>query len=420
MPKFVEGYATRIKVPVGHRDVLVFDAELPGFGIRKFASGRASYFVKYNVGVQQRRHTLGAVVHGNLKAMRLEASTILAKARLGSDVVADKHAKDNRRIITLGEVIALYLRARESELRPNTHAALARYLRKSWKPLHGLAINMIGRSDIVRVIDDIERNSGKVSADRARTALSTLFAWAMDRGYSIDANPTLNIKARAQNASRSRVLTEDELIIVWKTCEDDDFGRIVRLLILTGQRRTEIGSLGWPEIDVASHHFLLPESRTKNKRTHLVPLSAQALELLPKPRKQGNMLFGKRNGGYCGWTRSKNLLDARLTADRGEALPPWTLHDLRRTFVTHISEQGFAQPHVVEAIVNHVSGAKSGVAGVYNRAAYLDEKRRALELWGNFIEWLVAGRASKTVPLRSDHGTRLSLGHEQPWSHSTG
>ena len=94
MPKFVEGYAVRIKVPDSHRDVLVFDSELPGFGIRKFASGRASYFVKYNVGAQQRRHTLGTVVAGNLKAMRLEASAILAKARLGEDVIAAKRATE--------------------------------------------------------------------------------------------------------------------------------------------------------------------------------------------------------------------------------------------------------------------------------------------------------------------------------------
>ena len=197
MPKFVEGYAARIRVPDGHRDVLVFDSELPGFGIRKFASGRASYFVKYNVGAQQRRHTLGTVVAGNLKAMRLEASAILAKARLGEDVIAAKRATESRRITSLGDIVPLYLKARESEMRPKPYRGISDYLQKSWKPLHGFAIDAIRRSDVVRIIDDIETNSGKVSADRARTALSTLFAWAIDRGYSIDANPTLNIRSRA-------------------------------------------------------------------------------------------------------------------------------------------------------------------------------------------------------------------------------
>ena len=272
MPKFVEGYAARIKVPDSHRDVLVFDSELPGFGIRKFASGRASYFVKYSVGVQQRRHTLGTVVSGNLKAMRLEASAILAKARLGKDVIAAKRAAQRAgRSSRLANVVALYLKAREGELRSKTHAAVARYLHKSWKPLHGVAVDAIGRSDVVRIIDDIETNSGKVSADRARTALSTLFAWAIDRGYGIEANPTLNIRSRSQAGPRTRVLTEEELIAVWKACGDDDYGRIVRLLILTGQRRNEIGDLAWPEIDLEKRQIDLPERRTKNKRRHLIP-----------------------------------------------------------------------------------------------------------------------------------------------------
>ena len=318
MPKFVEGYAARIRVPDGHRDVLVFDSELPGFGIRKFASGRASYFVKYNVGAQQRRHTLGTVVAGNLKAMRLEASAVLAKARLGEDVIAAKRATESRRITSLGDIVPLYLKARESEMRPKPYRGTSDYLQKSWKPLHGFAIDAIRRSDVVRIIDDIETNSGKVSADRARTALSTLFAWAIDRGYSIDANPTLNIRSRAQDGPRTRVLTEDELVAVWKACEDDDFGRVVRLLILTGQRRTEIGNLSWPEIDLEKRLIDLPESRTKNKRRHLVPLSVQALAALPEPRGQQDMLFGTRGNGFGAWMRPKHALDARMAKNRGE------------------------------------------------------------------------------------------------------
>jgi hypothetical protein len=127
MPKLVEGFASRLVVPSGARDVQVFDDELPGFGIRKFSSGRTSYFVKYAVGAQQRRHTLGAVVSGNLKAMRLEASKILAKARLGQDAAADKAAKA-KRIVTLGQLVPAYLKARESELRPRTYIEWKRYL----------------------------------------------------------------------------------------------------------------------------------------------------------------------------------------------------------------------------------------------------------------------------------------------------
>jgi len=410
MPKFMEGYAARLRVPAGTRDVLVFDDALPGFFIRKFESGKASYGVKYTVGTQQRRLTLGAVVPGVLAEMRRKASDVLARARLGQDVVGAKLAAVGKRTITLGEVVPRYLAAREGELRPKSYAETQRYLERAWHPLHDHAIDAITRQNIVAVIDDLARDNGKVAADRARLALSTLFAWSVDRGYC-DANPTMGIQARAQQANRSRVLTEGELISVWKACLDDDYGRIVRLLILTGQRRAEIGDLEWIEIDTDKRQIELPEARTKNGRAHIVPLSDEVLAILSGvEREEGrDLVFGRGGGGFSGWSKAKGELDARISKARaqtahkagGKPMPAWTLHDLRRSFVTHISEHGFAQPHVIEAVVNHVSGHKGGVAGIYNRAAYAAEKRQALELWGAHFAALVEGLKSKVVPMRA-------------------
>ena len=140
MAKFIEGFADKLRVPAGARDVQVFDDELPGFGIRKFETGKASYFVKYNVGRQQRRKTLGRVVRGNLKRMRQEASGILAKARLGTDVVAVARAAAAKRTTSLGEIVPRYLDAREGELRPKSHFEITRYLTRSWAPLHALPV----------------------------------------------------------------------------------------------------------------------------------------------------------------------------------------------------------------------------------------------------------------------------------------
>jgi integrase len=410
MAKFTEGLANKLHVPTGTRDVQVFDDELPGFGIRKFAKGYASYFVKYNVGRQQRRKTLGKVVRGNLKAMRLEASQVLAKARLGTDAVAVARAAAARNTATLGDVVPKYLSARQGELRTKSHFEATRYLRQSWAPLHDVAIDAITRQSVVRVVDNLERDNGKVAADRARVALSGLFAWAIDRGY-LDSNPTLNIRSRAQSTARTRVLSEAELVEVWKACLDDDNGHIVKLLILTGQRRAEIGDLAWPEVDLEKRQIDLPEHRTKNGRPHIVPLSTAALGIINSlPRSLGrHLIFGRGAGGFGGWSKSKAELDARIAKARaravhkpkGKPMPGWTLHDLRRSFVTHISEHGFAQPHVVEAIVNHISGAKAGVAGVYNRASYLAENRQAFELWGAHITALVAGTESNVVALRA-------------------
>lgn len=180
MPKFVEGYASRIKVPAGARDTLVFDDALPGFFIRVFSSGKASYGVKFNLGRQQRRLTLGNVVPGVLADMRKKASDVLARARLGQDVVADKRAATGKHAIALGELVPKYLKARETELRPRSHTEATRYLRHHWKPLHRHPVDGITRAHIVAVIDDLEAGNGKVAADRARTTLSAMFAWSID------------------------------------------------------------------------------------------------------------------------------------------------------------------------------------------------------------------------------------------------
>jgi len=406
MPKFYEGFADEVTVPAGKRDVQVFDDELPGFGIRKFSSGQVAYFVKYNIGPRQRRHTLGTVVRGNLRDMRLEASKILAKARLGIDAVAEKRAAAEKYVVCLNDVVKRYLPDRKPNLRPRYYAEIERQLEKDWKPLHKEPIDGLTRQTIIGVIDDIAAERGEVAADRARTALGGLFSWAIERGYC-EINPTLNIGARANAGARDRVLTESELVEVWHACEDDDYGGIVRLLILTGQRKTEIGDLIWPEVQKDRRQIDLPARRTKNHRAHLVPLSDQALAILEgiKQRKGRDLVFGRRTGGFSGWSKAKAELNSRIAAARAEvgikkAMPPWRIHDLRRSFITHVNERGFAQPHVVEAIVNHISGHLAGVAGTYNRAQYLAERRQALDAWGLHIKSLVDSTASKIVPFR--------------------
>ena len=400
MPKLVEGFASKLRVPAGDRDVQVFDDALPGFGIRKFKSGRAFYFVKFSIGGQQRKLSLGRVVPGVLGEKRRRASEILTRARIGQDVVAEKRAAKAKRTLTLGELVPRYLREREAKFRARTYSEISRYLEKYWQPLHDQNIEGVQRRDVVGVIDTISDEHGKVAADRARTALSAFFAWAIDRGY-LDLNPVQNIARRAQNGARNRVLSEAELAAVTLACADDDYGCIVRLLILTGQRKSEIGGLLWPEIDTDKHQIDLPAERTKNSRPHIVPLSDEGLAIVRRLlRREGrNYLFGSGIGPFSGWSKSKSKLDARIAAARVEAneqpLAPWTLHDLRRSVVTHLHERGFAQPHVVEAIVNHASGHRGGVAGVYNKALYLPERRSALDLWGRHMAALVKERSSR-------------------------
>jgi integrase len=394
--KFVEGLVNRLEVPVGKRDILVFDDDLPGFFIRKFESGKASYGVKYNVGRQQRRLTLGAVVPGVLREMRKKASEVLARARIGQDVTAEKRESASKLSMRLADGIAKYLEDREHKVRPRYFVEIKRQLERDWAPLHAQSVDAINRQVAAGRVDEIAARQGNVSADRARIALSGLYGWLIERGYC-EANPTLNISARAQNTPRQRVLVVAELADVWHACRDDDYGRIIKLLLLTGQRRSEIGDLAWSEIDLHAHQIELPARRTKNGRPHLVPLSDAALAILlgTERRNDRELVFGQGEGGFSGWSKAKAELDARIAENRKKAdlkksMQPWTIHDLRRSFVTHINDNGIAPPHVVEALVNHISGHQAGVAGIYNKTLYLDERRKALERWGLHVEKLVA------------------------------
>jgi integrase len=257
----------------------------------------------------------------------------------------------------------------------------------------GSGARIIRRADVVTVIDEIVSNQGKVAADQARVALSGFFAWAIDRGH-VDFTPVQNIASRSESDGRSRVLTEAELVAVWRACSDDDYGKIIRLLILTGQRKSEIGSLEWPEIDTKKAQIELPAERTKNGRPHIVPLSDPAIDILASvhPVAGRQKIFGAREGGYSGWSKSKAQLDVRLSA----SMAAWVLHDIRRSVVTHLHELGIAPPHVIEAIVNHVSGHRAGVVGVYNKAAYLGERQLALRRWAEHVMRLVETKVLST------------------------
>jgi len=394
--KLYEGFSDNLRVPAGKKDVLVFDDGQPGFGIRKFADGRAHYFVKYAIGNKQRRFKIGEVVRGNLKDMRLRAAEIRADARRGIDVAAQKEraAREAAQTVTLGELVPIYLAKRQGELRASSYSEVERYLRRTWQPLHDTAIKDVTRQAIVRIIDGFGHK--KVSADRARVALSTFFAWAVEAGHC-ENNPTMHIKARADKKPRERVLSEPELVEVWNACEDDDFGAIIKLLILTGQRREEIGGLRFEE--VRDGVIVLPLSRTKNKRAHAIPLSAPAQAILARrPSQEGDFVFCGAQA-FASWSRGKSLLDASVAA-AGARFAPWTVHDIRRSVATGMAELGI-MPHIIEAVLNHVSGHKAGIAGVYNRATYEREKRAALATWADHVLAAVEGRVGIVVAMRA-------------------
>jgi len=396
--KLTQASIERLALPAGKSEAIIFDDDVPGFGLRLRAGGSRTFIVQYALGGRQRRMTIGTAKILDAVKARQTARNLLAKVRLGYDPAAERtearvHASDE----PLGAIIGRFLARQERRLRSRTYIDARRYLERYWKPLHELHVASISRATIAARLGKIASEHGPVSADRARAILSSFFAWAIGEGLC-DTNPVVGTNKHFNGAkSRDRVLTDRELAVIWKALPDSDYGAIVRLLILTGQRREEIGALRWSEVDFEGREIALPPARTKNNRPHDVPLSKPALAILQsRPARAGrDLVFGDgpraRNGeppgpegGFQGWSKCKAALDKQTSL-----IGSWRLHDVRRTVATRMAELG-VQPHVIEAVLNHVSGHKAGVAGVYNRSSYATEKRQALDFWGKHVEALTA------------------------------
>jgi integrase len=395
--KLTKASIERLTLPAGKSEAILFDDDMPGFGLRLRAGGSRTFIVQYALGGRQRRMTIGAVEILNAAKARETAGNILAKVRLGHDPAADRAAARVRAADEpLGAIIGRFLARQERRVRARTYVDAKRYLVRYWRPLHELHLDRISRATVAARLGKIANEHGSVSADRARAALSSFFTWAIGEGLC-EMNPVVGTNKHFHGAkSRDRVLTDRELVTIWRALPDSDYGRIVRLLILTGQRREEIGALRWPEIDLEERVIALPAERTKNNRPHDVPLSRPAFAILKlHPARAGrDLVFGDGprtrdgeardlKGGFQGWSKSKAALDKQTSS-----IGSWRLHDVRRTVATRMAELGVG-PHVIEAVLNHVSGHKAGVAGVYNRSSYAAEKRAAVDLWGRHVQALI-------------------------------
>jgi integrase len=381
-----------LSLPDGKAEAIHFDDDLPGFGLRIRAGGSRSFVFQFKIGGQHRRMTLGsAAVLAPARAREI-ASELHAQVRLGRDPSAEKTEARLRAGETMAAVLQNYLAFKRGELKPRSYVETERHLMKNAKPLHGLQLAKITRRDIAARISTIAAELSGGSANRLRAALSDFFAWAIREGL-IESNPVIGTN-RWDEQPRERVLTDDELRTVWNALGDDDYSVIVKLLMLTGQRLNEIGSLQWGE--VVDGVIELPAARTKNGRAHSVPLAAPAQALLDARPRNGDSVFVRNH-----WATCKEKLDQRIL-ELGAKIEPWTHHDLRRSAATKMADELGIAPHIIEAILNHISGHKSGVAGIYNRASYTEEKKRALQRWGDYIETLISGKKPATVvPLRA-------------------
>ena len=373
-------------LPPGKTDHIEWDDDLPGFGLRLRAGGNRSWVAQYRTADGRTRRTSIAIVAKLSPAdARQAARKILAKVALGHDPQGEKAAQRQQAVRTVRALIAAYLEAKQPELRPESFRVTKLYLTGPYfKALQVLAVIAVTRSDIAAAIRAIVRNHSTATAAAARRALSAFFAWCIAEGELANgANPVDGSHRPADPTPRDRVLTDAELVEIWKAaCQDDEPGKIIRLLILLGSRRQEIGGMRWSELDLDAGTWTLPAERSKNRRAHTITLPPAALAIINSvPRTSRDHLFGDRAAdGFTAWSNAKADLDRRL----GDAVKGWRLHDLRRSAATKMADIGI-EPHVIEACLNHYSGHRAGVAGVYNRARYEQATKLALVKWADHV-----------------------------------
>lgn len=408
----------------GGGDSFLWDDEVRGFGLKVTPSGTKSYILQYRTGGRgspTRRYSIGR--HGAFtpQAARVEAKRLAALVSEGKDPASDK--KEARHVAV--------------DLAFDNYATrfLDLYVKHEWKGSYGFAESIlrlhvtpvlkakplpsIKRSDVTRIFDGLPAKQIALRRN-VYAVIRRLFRWAVGRG-DLDRSPLEGFEAPSSPASRDRVLDDAELRLAWLAAPSlgYPFGPMYRLLIGTGQRREEVAGMDWSELDRGGASWRLPASRAKNNVASIIPLGnlmiaeLDALAGKDKWPKKGLVLTTTGKAAVSGYSRAKSRLDRAMLAlaneesgdgERASPILPWRVHDFRRTFATGMQKLG-VRFEVTEAVLNHVSGSKAGVAGVYQRHDWKAEKRDALDAWAAHVE-RVANDADRTnvVPISKRQG----------------
>ncbi|KGJ04990.1 Site-specific recombinase XerD [Paracoccus halophilus] len=373
-------------------------------------TGKKGWQVRYRHGGTHRRMSLGAYPVLSLADARQRARDTLAAASEGRDPAEEVRAakapkpQDDRDKIRV--LIGQYHKRHLSSLKSGhlVRRELDRFVVAEWgdRDIHDIA-----RRDVIDLLDGIADSGRVVTANRVRAYLNKFLNWCVERDI-IPMSPATGVKPAAKEASRDRVLTDDEIRWFWNACDAEGFpwGPLGKVLLLTGQRLNEAAQITDNEIRGDLWH--LSADRTKNGRAHDVPLSVAVRDVLAGvdriAGKPGYIFTTTGTTPVSGFYKARATLaeamEKAASEDRGESveIPRWTFHDLRRTAATGMARLGIPV-RVTEAVLNHVSGTGGGIVGVYQRHDYADEKRAALEAWASRVTQLVEGSAVNVVQL---------------------
>jgi integrase len=342
-----------------------WDTKMPGFGVRVGAHAK-TFVVKH----ANRRHTIGRYPDLPLGKARELAKKALSKP------------PTNAASVTFKEGLELFLQTHCARTKPRTKADYDRVLSKHFAPiLAKRPLEEIETHQVASIVDRLLKTPAE--ATHAFATIRTFFRWAVKRRY-ISRSPIEGMGLPAKLTPRDHVLSDPDLLSVWTAADRAgySFGTIVRLCILTGQRRSEVAALRWEDIDADGRTIKLPQ--TKNNRSHKFPYGQMVADILSTIPTSSGLLFPARGKDtpFNGWSKAK------VKIDNDCPISPWTLHDLRRTFATNLAALR-VPPHITERLLNHVSGTISGVAAIYNRHAYMDEMRDAVSKWENYLTSLL-------------------------------
>jgi integrase len=383
------------------------DGAVKGLGLKITPTGKKIYILKYRMAggraAPTRRFTIGDSGGWTPKTARIKARALLSQISDGQDPMLEKQRE---RVGTIKALIADYIKAFEQDGERDAGEG-GRILNRIIVPAWGnRATASISKVDVRHLVKGIHRRGAAVMANRTLSVVKRLFAYAVENDL-VEFHPCPTMKPLTVEQSRHRTLSDAELVEVWQAADalGWPFGEAVKLMILSGQRREEVGGMAKAEIDRAKGLWSLPPERTKNKQPHDVHLTPQMLEVLDALPNVSKQLYFTTTGKtpVSGWSRAKTQIDTKILEARREAakkageepdqvqpMPGWIFHDLRRTMTTKLNELGVSEK-VADILINHRSRKKGGVAAVYNRYQYMAERKAALEAWGRHFDELLSG-----------------------------
>jgi integrase len=384
-----------LKCPEGKRDMLVFDDGQRGLGVRVTASGSKTYLAQYNWHGRKRRIPLGNCSAVSLAKARDAVRAVMGDVAKGIDPATERKKAKAHEALTLAALVSDWQALHLASKRPRYAAEAVRALRNAFRRYLDLPAAHLSRAAIVKALDVMARKGRAAMAARTAAYGKAAYGWAVKRG-ALSENPFTSLPV-APTERRERVLTDDELAAIWRaTGFPGPFNAIVRVLILTGQRREEVAGMTWAELSGDLSTWTIPANRAKNGATHIVPLNAPAQDLLRNLPRFSELVFPGLRGPFNGWSKAKAALDKR------SGVANWRLHDLRRTVATGLQRLG-VRLEVTEQVLNHVSGSRAGIVGVYQRHDFAAEKRAALVAWGAHVLAIAEGQAAmgNVVTLRA-------------------